>query len=825
MPIIRGYFRDYSCLAKRHNNDPFCSKALQVSLTDLYVYINRRAIVQCKIVKCNDPYRRFCREVWGCAAAVDGARLRPRLGENRGSGSGLERITAPGLAMAREAAQGDALAAFAAAESLRAAPDDDEQARIEAMGLLIYSCAGHEVDRAAQTMAAVQGGAIPLLVPLLGGGSLHQRMLAGNTLLILCFKHADNAARVGASRALEAAVANALAPTGRGGLALIANDGELVRQISVGMLSNVAAFSERSHARLIEAGAHRMGIAVLEALFEAQRGGATGVAVDPSELHDKLIAWSVSLLHCLSDSAASGRALVEAGAIRPLLRIAQSPHGHHFPVSAALAVGNLYRAARRLQPQLSAELIPAASSVHIPGSVLRQCVEALPAALRGEVYGGYYFLPSKVAMGIRNLLALADDHVARGSGILLSASAVNPNDDVEVTHLQRMRNIQDGCDELKRSWHKKAMHEIKKHSGVPLSRADAVVAAAVADIDIDAIGVPVEGIRAIMVQASAVPTLALMLAQPEPQRRAGYTDKREEEEERVLHRRTLEEGSATLFELVVGHRSLESDLLAMPRQGSGDDYTDDHMSVDLDELRQPIVGGLGELNDGGGLGMLARVIAPLLEPLRRLAWAKASHSRLGGGRARLAEPKHDGYRAPQWTMAALPMDLVEMVAAWSIRLSESDASEHNIAAAEIRRATTSGLGGADFNLSKNQEDDRSNGATEAIQRRGGFIGDFLGGDGCRLNAADEPEVERELGGYDGGSSVYESDVDNSELDDVGVGLDGAAENMAGRLQRAVVRVARLEAAMRFVNDRHLGPPPNYWASTQLEYHAVKTWTG
>ena len=35
MPIIRGYFRDYSCLAKRQNNGPFCSKAL-VTVADMY---------------------------------------------------------------------------------------------------------------------------------------------------------------------------------------------------------------------------------------------------------------------------------------------------------------------------------------------------------------------------------------------------------------------------------------------------------------------------------------------------------------------------------------------------------------------------------------------------------------------------------------------------------------------------------------------------------------------------------------------------------------------------------------------------------------------
>ena len=110
---------------------------------------------------------------------------------------------------------GDALAAFAAAEALRSAAD--EQSRLEAMGLLIYSCAGREVDRDSQTTAA-KAGVVPLLAPLVGSGSTHQRMMAANTLLILCFKHADNAALVGHSPAVEAAVANVLAPPSHGPL-------------------------------------------------------------------------------------------------------------------------------------------------------------------------------------------------------------------------------------------------------------------------------------------------------------------------------------------------------------------------------------------------------------------------------------------------------------------------------------------------------------------------------------------------------------------------------------------------------------------------------
>ena len=100
------------------------------------------------------------------------------------------------------------------------------------------------------------------------------------------------------------------------------------------------------------------------------------------------------------------------------------------------------------------------------------------------------------------------------------------------------------------------------------------------------------------------------------------------------------------------------------------------------------------------------------------------------------------------------------------------------------------------------------------------------GDPYEFDAAElEPEVERELSGYDGGSSVCESDFEESERDAAGVGLEAAAGRMGRRLERAVVRVARLEAAMRFVNDRHLAPPPDYWASTQLEYHLTKTWRG
>ena len=119
--------------------------------------------------------------------------------------------------MARDEGGGDALAAFAAAEALRSAAD--EQSRLEAMGLLIYSCAGREVDRDSQTTAA-KAGVVPLLAPLVGSGSTHQRMMAANTLLILCFKHADNAALVGQSPAVEAASSSARSATGdsaRGG--------------------------------------------------------------------------------------------------------------------------------------------------------------------------------------------------------------------------------------------------------------------------------------------------------------------------------------------------------------------------------------------------------------------------------------------------------------------------------------------------------------------------------------------------------------------------------------------------------------------------------
>ena len=47
---------------------------------------------------------------------------------------------------------GDAAAAMAATGALHDA--EDESQRIEAMGLLIYSCAGHEVDRTSQSAAA-----------------------------------------------------------------------------------------------------------------------------------------------------------------------------------------------------------------------------------------------------------------------------------------------------------------------------------------------------------------------------------------------------------------------------------------------------------------------------------------------------------------------------------------------------------------------------------------------------------------------------------------------------------------------------------------------
>lgn len=532
---------------------------------------------------------------------------------------------------------GDALAAFMATESLRAATD--EQERIEALGLLIYSCAAGaaEVDRLAQSTVTTQGAVVPLLARLLDSGSLHQRKLAGNALLILCFKHSDNAALVGESRAIEAAVANVLAPTSsrpksgatdESGLALIENDEELVRQISVGVLSNVSAFNPCSHARLVGCGVVQMAVSVLESLLACRIDGA----IKKEQLHDKLIAWSVSLLHCLSDNRSIRPALIDAGATAQLLRIAQSPCSGHFPVSATFAVGNLY--SHDIEYPREA-LAPPLSAVHIPETVLRQCVAALPAALRGEVHNGYYFMPDKVALGLRNLLSLssrcrtvASMRTARrpltvttdSSGLLLGIETafarLHRQEDAERIAETRARHI--------------TGNGIWSHA-----ESARVAAAAATDTNVDAhwaIGMPVDAIRAALIDAGALRSLALALNSVGPPSnnadQCGYAghDKRspnacvdeqeqEELEARMLHRQTLLEASAAMYELVVGYRSLELDLL--------------HLQYDSN----PSV---------VGLCLLAKVIRPLLQSLRRLAWAKVG----------------------QWSSRpTLSLDLVELVTA------------------------------------------------------------------------------------------------------------------------------------------------------------------
>eukprot|EP01043_Picozoa_sp_COSAG02_P004293 COSAG02_NODE_110_length_36062_cov_85.812106_33_plen_628_part_00 len=523
--------------------------------------------------------------------------------------------------MARsEVGSGDALAAFVAVESLRAATH--EQERIEALGLLIYSCAAGatEVDRLAQSTVATQGAVVPLLAPLLASGSLHQRKLAGNALLILCFKHSDNAALVGESSAIEAAVANVLAPTNsrpksgatdESGLALIENDKELVRQISVGVLSNVAAFNPCSHVRLVECGAVQMAVSVLESLLVCKIDGA----IRKEELHDKLIAWSVSLLHCLSDNRSVRPALIDAGAGAQLLRIAQSPRsGAHFPVSATFAVANLYSHAAEYSRGVV--LAPPRSAVHIPETVLRQCVEALPAALRGEVHNGYYFMPDKVALGLRNLLSLS-------SACMMAANTCNSQRPPTIatdssgsllgvaTAFARLHKQEDAG--------RLAAAKAGRITGSGIwSHAERarVAAAAASGPNVDAhwtIGVPVDAIRSTLIDAGALRSLALALSSVGPSSNTarqcghpgqntrslnGFVDEQEEREASKLHRQTLVEATDAMYELVVGYRSLETDLL--------------HLQCDGDAC---VV----------GLCLLATAIRPLLQSLRRLAWAKVGH--------------------------------------------------------------------------------------------------------------------------------------------------------------------------------------------------------
>lgn len=548
--------------------------------------------------------------------------------------------------MAREAGDnGAALAAFVAVESLRAATD--EQERIEALSLLIYSCAGAEVDRMAQSAAAMQGDVVPLLAPLLGSGSMEQRKLAGNALLILCFKHSDNAALVGESMAVEAAIANALASgLHRSELALIANDDDLVRQISVGMLSNVAAFNMRSHARLIECGVVQMAVSVLESSYVCRLRG-----IPQGELHDKLIAWSVSLLHCLSDNPSNRSTLLGAGAAPQLLRIAQSARVGYFPVSATFAVANLYVHADKCSN--SALLSPPPSAVHIPSSVLRQCVEAFPAALRGEVHNGYYFLPHKVALGLRNLLSLSP--VSDNPGLWQSTTiATIPTGsllDVERS-FAKLHRQQDAVRDLKAT-----VAYVSKPVVLEAPREAAGTAATTADLNDDtywAIGVPVDGIRPSLIEAGALHILARSLLSANAlydhhdcgscahggQSLSQHTpDAREVRAAHTFDSQTVIETNATMYELVVGFRSLEMDLLQLQSESGAPDC---------------------------GLSLLAMVIRPLLQSLCRLAWAKVGQ----------------WFPGPQ-----LPLDLVEMVIGACPNTASN--AQHHSAIAQEEAATKS----------------------------------------------------------------------------------------------------------------------------------------
>ena len=301
---------------------------------------------------------------------------------------------------------------MSAAEALKSATD--EQQRIEAMGLLIYSCAGQDVDRPSQSAAAA-GGVIPILAPLVAQGSMHHRMMASNTLLIMCFKHTENCVAVGRSLAVEAAIRNVVAPSdfglkSQGSVALKRNDDELCRQISIGLLSNIASFSISSHARLLSCGAAAAAVDILRALCLVRRQRPR---VDPEEIHDKLIAWSVSLLHGLSDHAPSVRQLIDAGAIEVLAHVVQgsSPlHGKYFQASAAFALANVYQYGATLEPT-AAWRMEQPEPLRIPEAVLVQMVEALPKAIAGEVYMGYFFQPFKVAMGLLHLIQLPEDMI------------------------------------------------------------------------------------------------------------------------------------------------------------------------------------------------------------------------------------------------------------------------------------------------------------------------------------------------------------------------------------------------------------------------------
>jgi hypothetical protein len=300
--------------------------------------------------------------------------------------------------------------------TIRAANQTNESATVRAMQRLFSMCRSKTEGHLANQAAAADAGGVPALLELVDQGGTRQRTWAFNTLGRLCFDHAENAAEVCDSRAIEAAVQNVIGRSdwrGSGGegddvdvsLALKSNDQARVKDKSAYLLGNLAA-RPASHGRLLESGAANAAVAVLHALNRARE-----MDIPEADIHAAFIARSVGLLTNLSVHEVSRGAVREAGALGALERVAREPgHDNHRPASAAIASANLCSDSTS-DPDTIPVLDP------MPKTVLEYVVKALSSAVKREKYmGNVYYTPWKVAMGVRNLAAMHSLNLQRLAG-------------------------------------------------------------------------------------------------------------------------------------------------------------------------------------------------------------------------------------------------------------------------------------------------------------------------------------------------------------------------------------------------------------------------
>ena len=113
------------------------------------------------------------------------------------------------MALADGAAAREEIAEHVA--TIRAASAYNEAATVKAMQQLFSMCRSKTPGHLANQAAAAEAGGVAALLELVGQGSTRSRTWAFNTLGRLCFDHADNAAQVCESGAIEAAVKRAAA--------------------------------------------------------------------------------------------------------------------------------------------------------------------------------------------------------------------------------------------------------------------------------------------------------------------------------------------------------------------------------------------------------------------------------------------------------------------------------------------------------------------------------------------------------------------------------------------------------------------------------------